>query len=113
VGVKHDAAVDPSLPGRVLGDIGQPQLIGSVAIEVAADEVLGGRDIDEALSLLSGRKALEPSLGHQLVHELPRDDDLPAEQQLGADAPVAIDAARVGVDLADQPSQPLPPKLRR
>jgi hypothetical protein len=71
VGVEHDAAVDASFPGWVLGDIRQPQLIGSVAIEVATDEVLGGRDVHKALALPSGREALEPPLGHQLVDELP------------------------------------------
>jgi hypothetical protein len=69
-GIEHDAAVDPSLPGWVLGDVREPELVGTNAVEIAADEVLGGGDVDEALSLLSGREALEPPLGHQLVDEL-------------------------------------------
>jgi len=60
MGVAHDAAVDPPLPCWVLCDVGQPELIRSAAVEVAADEVLRGSDVDEALALLSGRNALEP-----------------------------------------------------
>jgi len=35
------------------------------------------------------------------VHQLVGDTDLPAQVELGADAPIAIDAARVGVDLVE------------
>ena len=41
--VEHDRAVDLALAGRVLGDVGQPQLVGPVAAELAVDEILGGR----------------------------------------------------------------------
>src|SRR5579859_3480384 len=113
MGVEHDAAVDPPLPCWVLCDVGQPELIRSAAVEVAADEVLRGSDVDEALALLSGRNALEPPLSHQLVDELPGDDDLPAQLQLSPHPPIAVHTPRLGVDLADQPSQPLPPQLAR
>src|SRR5579859_99918 len=82
MGVEHNAAVDPPLPCWVLRDVGQPELIRSAAVEVAADEILRGSDVDEALALLSGRNALEPPLSHQLVDELPGDDNLPAQPQL-------------------------------
>ena len=51
--------------------------------------------------------------GHQLVHELPRHDDLPAQPQLRPHPPITIDPSRLRVDLADQRSQPLAPQLHR
>lgn len=44
MGVEHDAAVDLPFTCWVLGDVGQPELVGRVAVEVSADEILGGRD---------------------------------------------------------------------
>jgi hypothetical protein len=44
VHVEHDRAVELALPGRVLGDVGDPQLVGPLASEVAVDEV-GGNGI--------------------------------------------------------------------
>ncbi len=42
VDVEHDGAVDAALAGGVLGDVGDPQLVGAAAGELAVDQVAGG-----------------------------------------------------------------------
>jgi hypothetical protein len=48
--VRDDAAVDLALAGRVLGDVGHPQLVGAVAPERAAHEIERG-DVADAGAL--------------------------------------------------------------
>ena len=54
VEVKHDAAIELPLAGWVLGDVGQPQLIGSGGGELALDQVLTGPCVLEVLVALFG-----------------------------------------------------------
>jgi len=46
----------------------EPESVPSVSGELAADEVVGCSDVDQALALLSRRQAVQPRFGHQLVH---------------------------------------------
>src|SRR6266699_5717507 len=41
-GVEHDGAVHLAFPGRMLGDVGDPELIRLVAMEVPLDAIAGG-----------------------------------------------------------------------
>ena len=42
-GVDHRRQVEPALPGGHVGDVGEPELVGSLGREVALHEVGGGR----------------------------------------------------------------------
>src|SRR4051794_28887323 len=57
--VEDDRAVDLALPGRVLGDVGQPELIRTLSPEDAVDEVVGGRSAGHARHL---RAPLRPAI---------------------------------------------------
>ena len=56
-GVEDTAAVDLALPGRVLGDVGEPQDVGPVDSEIALDQVLFGRFVDQVLLAPLGSRA--------------------------------------------------------
>ena len=45
-GVENDAAVELALAGRVLGDVGHPELVGPVAAELAPNEIERGDGAD-------------------------------------------------------------------
>ena len=91
----------PSFPGRVLGDVGQPELVRRPASEVTADQVgRASRTLTRFFRPFRVGSPLSCSLAHQLVHELLRDADLPAELQLRPDTAIAVHAPRSGVDLA-------------
>lgn len=42
--IKDSAAVQPSFPRAVLGDVGDPQLIWAKPVELAVDQIIGGDD---------------------------------------------------------------------
>jgi hypothetical protein len=42
--VQHHTAVHLAFLGRMLGDVGHPQLVGGRPVEAALDQVCGGRD---------------------------------------------------------------------
>ena len=93
VGVQDDAAVHLALACWVLGDVGQPQLVRRVPVELAANEIFRGRQVDEGSALLARRQPVQLRFGHQFVHQLPRDRDPAAQLQLRPHATVAVDAA--------------------
>ena len=75
--IQHGAAIERALGGWVLGDVGEPQLVGLRSSELALDQVLTGRCVLEVLHpLLWSRQALNAQLGHDLgdlllVHDEP------------------------------------------
>jgi hypothetical protein len=74
--VEDDTAVDLALSRRVLGDVGQPQLVGGAGTEVAIHQVLlGGRVGRSVRALLWSRKTAKAQLAHGLPHQLLVDDD--------------------------------------
>jgi hypothetical protein len=100
---------DLALAGRVLGDVGHPQQVGTLATEVATDQVHRG-DLAQprALRQPPGRKALDAELAHDQLDGVVADADAAAVQELGLDAVGAIGAARRLVDLDDLSRQPDP-----
>jgi hypothetical protein len=100
--VEHDRAVDLALPGRVFGDVGQPQVVRTAAPELAVDEVFGGRHARNASPLASAVAAGDPGSLHQHRDRVVPDLDTASEHEVGVDALGAIGAVGGGVHLADQ-----------
>ena len=100
----HDgAAVDPSVVGAVLGDVGEPHPIRRLSDELALDEVVvGGRlGLPVAMFALVADPA-QASDAHQARDALTAADQAEAEAELGVDPRRAVGAARVVVDLHDR-----------
>src|SRR5918994_4222211 len=104
--VEHDGAVHLAFPGGVLGDVGDPEPVWVVASEVPVDEVAGGGLVGDAPVLRATRQALQAGLAHQQPHGFLADGEAVAEGELGVHAPVAVHAAEIDVDLADQVGEP-------
>jgi hypothetical protein len=106
-GVQHDGAVQLAFAGGVLGDVGDPQLIGAGAGELAVDQVAGG--------CLGSQPTPEPwpaghapqaGAAHQQLHGVVADADAAAQGELGVDPSAAIGLPGGGVDLVDGVSEP-------
>ena len=86
----------------MLGDVGQPQLVGRGGSEVALDEVLAGGGVLQVLhSLPRPGQAPDAELAHDPFHELGVDDEPLLDLEGGPDAQDAIGAPRAGVDVGD------------
>jgi hypothetical protein len=86
----------------VLGDVGQPQLVGTGGGELALDQVLTGPCVLEVrVALFRPRKALKAQLAHDPPHQLGVDDEPLFELQGGFDPQDAIGAPGSGVDIRD------------
>ena len=112
VGIEHDAAVDLAFAGGVLGDVGDPQLVGAGPGKAPVGEVTGDVVWLDMPPFRPPGDAGDPSLAHQHLHRAVADADAPALHQLGVDPPGPIGAARVHVCLPDQVGQPSVPDRR-
>jgi hypothetical protein len=102
VQVEHDAAVDLALAGRMLGDVGEPQLVGRGGSELALDEVLAGGGVLEVLDACAwSGQAADPQLAHDLFHQLGVHDQSLLDLQGGPDPQAAVGAPGPGVDVGD------------
>ena len=93
-----------------LGDVGEPQLIGRVGVEVAADQVLGRlahlADVGAVLALLLAVDDLQAVLAHDAPdHLLRHDHRLLALAQLGVHVAVAAGVLDAVEYLGDQDAQ--------
>jgi hypothetical protein len=61
--IQHHTAIQLAFPGGVLGDVGDPQLVGCWPVEAALDQVSGGRRIGLARDALSGSWQAVQALG--------------------------------------------------
>jgi hypothetical protein len=85
----------------VLGDVGHPQAIGFVAVELAVDVIAGGHDPGNFPVAGPPAQALEPGPAHQHLHGLMPDGDPVSEGQLGVHASGPVDASGIKVDPLD------------
>ena len=90
----------------MLGDIGDPQLVGRVPGELPVDQVSGGRGLWSRPSSLAAGQALETSATHQQLHRPMTDADAMAHGQFGMHPPGTVDPTGGDVDLADQITEP-------
>jgi len=93
----------------VLGDVGYPQLVQTIAPKDAADEVQG-RDLgcSGAAGQPTGRQSLDRELTHDVPDGVVADVDVPAVSELSRDAQGTVGAARGLVNGGDLPGQPDP-----
>jgi hypothetical protein len=102
--VDHHRAVDASVAGWVLGDVGDPQPVRSGGLELADDQIIGRDGVAvascAALAAPAG-DALELGVAHEALHPLAADADVLAEAELGVHPRAAIGATGLAVNLAD------------
>jgi hypothetical protein len=107
--VAHAGQPQSALPGGDARDVGHPQPVGRVGVEVAVDQIRCrcGRRVaaGAAAAALAHERALQAGLAHQPLHPLAADPDALAAQ-LGMDLGRPIGAAGVGVDAFDLLAKP-------
>jgi AAA ATPase domain len=86
--------------------VGDPESVGLAAGEVPVDEVAGGGMVRNPSVLRSPSQPLQARLAHQQPHRLVADREAVAQGEFCVHAPVAVHAAEVDVDLADQVGKP-------
>src|SRR5580700_2909535 len=112
IGVEHGAAVDLAFARRVLGDVGEPEHIGSIHGEVALDQVLFGRLVHQVLLvLLRAGKSLDPELAHDGKDQLLVDHHVLFAHESGSDAQHPVGAPRPLVDVGDEAAEEEPTDL--
>jgi hypothetical protein len=104
--VEHDRAVDLSFTRRVFGDVGDPQLVRTGAVELPFDEIGRGRSLMQRPSPAVPWQPLQVRSPHQHLHRVVPDADTHANRQVGMDAACPVGAARCRVGLDDQIRQP-------
>jgi len=106
--VQDDGAIQPALPGAVLGDVSDPQPVLPVRGELAVHQirVRAGRGIaDRAALMPAAVDAGQPGLAHQPLHAFAAAPQALAEPQLGMDPRGAVTATGLLMDLADHGGQ--------
>ena len=101
--------VQEPFPRRDVGDVRRPRLVRAVRAKVALHQIRSDPDPgqpDGRAPTLARQKPGDTGRPHQPLHALSPDTDPVLEPQLGVDAPGAIGAVRVGVDLLDLLDQP-------
>jgi hypothetical protein len=92
-GVEHNRTVHLAFACRVLGNVGDPELISLVPCELTLDTVFGSGDVGDPTISRPPRKALQMRSPHQQLDSLFPDRDATAYLQLGVNPPQAICAA--------------------
>jgi len=90
----------------VLGDVGEPKRVRAVDGEIALDQVLFGRLVDEVLlALLRARQSLDLQLAHDRQDQLLVDDHVLLALESGSDPQHPIGAPRSRMDVGHQAHQ--------
>jgi hypothetical protein len=101
--------VQPPLPGPEVGDVGNPEHVRRLGPELPRDEVIRDPDAgnpDRRLALPAADQPRQAGLAHQPLDAFLADVGAVREPQLGVDAPRAVDATTIAVDLLDLLEQP-------
>ena len=100
--VEDGTAVDLAVTSRVFGDVGEPQLVGTLSGELALYQVLRRGLVDQARP--AGplpRQARQASFAHDRFDQFQVHDHVAVIEQRGPDAALAVDTARASMNLAD------------
>ncbi len=106
VGVENDRAVHLALAGRVLGNVGQPQLIRAFPTESAVDQIVRARLARHPSSFRRSRATRDARAAHQHRDRVVTNPDPAPEDQLGVHPSGAVAAVGGRVHLADHIGQP-------
>ncbi len=90
----------------MFGDIGDPQLIGLVAMKLPVDTVAGGGHARDVAVARTPGDPVNASASHQHLNCLVTDGDALSEGQVGMDTPDAVGASRRGVHSANHVREP-------
>jgi hypothetical protein len=102
--VEDNGEVRPAVTGALLGDVSDPQAVGSWWTELARDQIRGWRRGRVAASEPVGSAAMDAddtAGAHEPSDTLAADSDVQPQAQLSVDAWGAVGATAAGVDLAD------------
>lgn len=109
--VKDGEAIDLALSGRVLGDVGEPELVRGWPVEVPPKQVKRYRPRRlGALRWSPVRDSLDFQLNHDRANGVLAYRVSPAEPKLGGDPGDPVGAARLLVDLGDLLRRSDPPE---
>ena len=114
--VENDGAIHPALTSRVLGELGDPELIATTPRELTAHVIPGGRDVRHTSVARSTGESLQARTAHQKLDSLTAYRDPEPQSEFDMDSSCAIDASRVGMRANDplrQPRVPEGPRRRR
>ena len=109
--IQHGGAVDLALPGGMLGDVRDPQLVQRETVELAVDQVVRCGDPLKSLDSGWAWKATDSGASHEDGDEPAGARNVHSDGELGVDAAVAVGAAGGDVDLPDQAGQPAAAQL--
>ena len=87
-------------------DIGDPQLIRLVAMELPLDPVAGGGHAGDVAKTRASRNALNAGASHQHLDRQVTDGDALSEDQVSMDTPDPVGASRSDVHLPDHVGEP-------
>ena len=108
--VEDDGQVEPALVGALLGDVSDPQAVGSWWTELARDQIRGrcrGRVAASEPVPSAAVDADDTAGAHEPSDPLAADSDVQPQAQLGVDRWGAVGATAAGVELADLADQRL------
>jgi hypothetical protein len=89
----------------MLGDVGDPELIRARSVELSFDSVGGDVVGLDPLPPATPGDARQACSAHQQLDLVVTDEDASAQGELGVDAPAAVDAVGLDMDLGDQVGQ--------
>ena len=93
---------------RVLGDVGHPQQVWAITLDVASDEIeRDGVGEPRALRQPARWQTADAKLTHDQLDRVVADDDLAAVSEFDRDPERAIGASRCRVDVGDLAGQPV------
>ena len=105
-GVEDHGAVHLALSRRVLGDIGDPELVRLVTMKLPLGTIAGSGHAGDVAEARTSGDALNASAPHEHLDCLVTDGDALSEDQVGMDASDALGASRGDVHLADHVGEP-------
>lgn len=103
IDIHYRCQKQPALPSLDIGDVGDPEFVGSIGDEVSLDQIrscccFGGKLLLAPLS--ASGYAFQPQFTHQTGNAFPADLNAVSIGQLSVDAGNAVDAERGLVNLA-------------